>query len=332
MSSLGDVLHLLPALTDAHQHDPKVEFDWVVEQAFAEIPPWHPAVREVFPIQMRHWRRAPFQTLQKGDLFRFKSLLQKKAYDLVVDAQGLLKSALIASLARGTKAGFHRNSAREPLASFFYQRSFKIPKNQHAIWRLRQLMAAALNYPLTSSPPDYGLQVFKAVPVARPSVIFLHGTTWASKHYPEKLWLQLVTLAGAAGFEVKLPWGTPQEHARAQRLAAAHPLATVMPAMNLQSLADALAHAHGVIGVDSGLSHLAAALKVPSVTLYGATDPTLTGTYGQNQLHLQSDYHCSPCLKRECSFSQKLACYDSLSPQYIWQTLLNLLSVPLQND
>lgn len=326
MSSLGDVIHLFPALTDARQYHPKLVCDWVVESAFAEIPPLHPAVRDVFPINLRQWKKKPFQTLKNGEFLQFKSLIQKKYYDLVIDAQGLLKSALVARLARGTKVGFHRKSAREPLASLFYQQPIEISKDQHAIWRLRQLMAVALNYPLNSTHPNYGIQHFTSTMLisARPSIIFFHGTTWASKHYPENLWIQLVKIACEAGFQVKLPWGNSQEKARAQRLADAHKLAKVMPAMNLQSLAAEISTAKAVIGVDTGLAHLAAAFNIPSVTIYGSTNPVLTGTCGENQIHLQPDFKCSPCLKRECTFSKQLACYETLSPQHIWQTLLNL--------
>jgi len=324
MSSLGDIIHLFPALTDAQQLYPKLACDWVVEAAFADIPSLHPLVREVFPINLRQWRKYPFQAWKNGDFKRFKQLIQHKYYDVVIDAQGLLKSALVARLAHGTKVGFDRKSAREPLASLFYQQPIEISKDQHAIWRLRQLMAAALNYPLNSTSFDYGIRRFETIS-NYPTLIFFHSTTWTSKHYPEPYWFQLVTTACEAGFQVKLPWGNPQEKARAQRLADAHPLATVMPAMNLQTLAAEISTARGVIGVDTGLAHLAAALNVPSVTIYGSTNPTLTGTCGENQIHLQTDFKCSPCLKRDCTFSKKLACYETISPKQVWQTLLNIL-------
>jgi heptosyltransferase I len=327
MSSLGDVIHLFPALTDAQRAYPNLACDWVVEGAFVDIPLLHPAVREVFPINLRQWRKHPYQAWKNGDFKRFKQLIQHKYYDLVIDAQGLLKSALIARLAHGTKAGFDKQSAREPLASLFYQQPIEISKDQHAIWRLRQLMAAALNYPLLLNLPDYGIRRFTSTTLmsSRPSLIFLHSTTWASKHYPENLWLQLVKIACDVGFQVKLPWGNPQEKARAQRLAASHKFATVMPAMNLQTLAADISTARGVIGVDTGLAHLAAALSVPSVTIYGSTNPALTGTCGTQQIHLQTNFKCSPCLKRECLFSKKLACYETISPKQVWQALLNVL-------
>jgi heptosyltransferase-1 len=326
MSSLGDVIHLFPALTDARRAYPALACDWVVETAFADIPAMHPAVRDVFPINLRHWRKLPYQAWKNGDLKRFKQLIQQKYYDVVVDAQGLLKSALVARFARGTKVGFDRKSAREPLASLFYQQPIEISKDQHAIWRLRQLMAAALNYPLSFNLPDYGIRSFTSTTLisSRPSLIFLHGTTWVSKHYPESYWFQLVKIACNAGFQVKLPWGNSQEKERAQRLADAHKLATVMPAMNLQTLAAEISTARGVIGVDTGLAHLAAALNVPSVTIYGATNPVLTGTCGEHQIRLQTEFKCSPCLKRDCRYL-KMPCYNNLPPKEVWQALLNIL-------
>ena len=326
MSSLGDVIHLFPALTDAQLAYPNLTCDWVVEGAFADIPSLHPTVREVFPINLRQWRKSPYQAFQKGDFARFNQLIQHKYYDVVIDAQGLIKSALVARLARGKKVGFDRKSAREPLASLFYQQPIEISKDQHAIWRLRQLMAAALNYPLSLNLPDYGIRSFTSTTSRsnRPSLIFLHGTTWVSKHYPEPYWFQLVKIAGDAGFQVKLPWGNPQENERAQRLADAHKLATVMPAMNLQTLAAEMSTARGVIGVDTGLAHLAAALGVPSVTIYGATNPVLTGTCGEHQIRLQTDFKCSPCLKRDCRYL-KMPCYNTLPPKEVWLALLNML-------
>ncbi|MEY3220316.1 MAG: hypothetical protein RIT27_1673 [Pseudomonadota bacterium] len=328
MSSLGDIIHLLPALTDAQRFYPHITFDWVVEAAFAEIPMLHSAVAEVFSIHLRQWRKHPYQVWKSGDWQQFKQQLQQRYYDRVIDAQGLLKSAWIGRLAHGVKAGFDWKSAREPLASWFYQQRIDVPRNQHAIERLRQLMAAAINYPLPTTLPDYGVRRFMATTLFpnRPTLIFLHGTTWATKHWWENHWFRLIQMACAAGFEVRLPWGNAVEKARAQRLSQAHRFASVMPALNLQSLATEISTAQAVIGVDTGLAHLAAALNVPSITLYGATNPALTGTCGNKQIHLQANFKCAPCLKRECTFqgfSQAVpACYETLSPEKVWQVLL----------
>lgn len=329
MSSLGDVIHLLPALTDAQRAYPNITFDWVVESAFAEIPVLHSAVREVLSIQLRRWRQHPYQTWKSGNWRQFKQQIQSKYYDRVIDAQGLLKSAWIARWAHGVKIGFDWKSAREPLASLFYAQRIEVSRDLHAIERLRHLMSAAINYPLPTTSPDYGARHFMATTLmpTRPTLIFLHSTTWASKHWWESYWFKLIQLAGAAGFEVKLPWGNAAEQARAQRLSQAHRFARVMPASNLQSLAADISTARAVVGVDTGLAHLAAALNIPSITLYGATNPALTGTCGNKQCHLQADFNCSPCLKRECQyrgFSREIpACYETLTPDKVWQLLID---------
>ena len=156
-SSLGDILHLLPALSDAQQHFPDLVFHWVVEESFAEVASWHPSVEKVIPIALRRWRRKPWHTLWSGELPRFVRTLRAQPYAQIIDAQGLIKSALIAKLARGWCIGFDRDSARESLAAQCYQRSIRIDRNNHALNRLRQLFASALHYPQPQSPPDYGL-------------------------------------------------------------------------------------------------------------------------------------------------------------------------------
>ena len=143
-SSLGDVVHTLPALTDAQRAIPGIRFDWVVEEGFAEIPTWHPAVDQVIPVAIRRWRKSPWQTLRSGEWRRFKARLRETRYDLVIDAQGLLKSAWLTRYVKAPVAGLDRDSAREPLAARFYDRCYAVPREQHALERVRQLFAQAL--------------------------------------------------------------------------------------------------------------------------------------------------------------------------------------------
>jgi len=143
-SSLGDVLHTLPALTDAVQRRPGIRFDWVVEEAFAEVPAWHTAVDDVIPVALRRWKHRPLQVLRAGEPQAAVRQLRRHKYDLVIDAQGLLKSAVIARFARGPRAGLDRSSAREPVAAHAYHRKYAVPREQHAVQRVRQLFAAAL--------------------------------------------------------------------------------------------------------------------------------------------------------------------------------------------
>jgi heptosyltransferase-1 len=326
-SSLGDVLHTLPALSDARDAIPDARFDWVVEESFAEIPAWHPALDTVIPVAFRRWRNAPVKALHTGEWSRFRRQLRAEKYDKIVDAQGLLKSALFTRLARGERHGLDFSSARESWAAVAYQQRHPIPKGQHAIVRVRQLFAAALNYSIPDSAPKYGInrEQFSQCSADRDYLVFLHGSTWASKQWPLEYWIELADLAGRAGLAVYLPWGNAGEKNNAQAICAASPNAKLLPKAGLQEMAALLASARAVVGVDSGLAHLAAALGVPSVTVYGATNPDLTGTRGARQMQLRAEFLCAPCLSRRCTYREtsivRPACYASIRPQQVWQAV-----------
>ena len=218
-SSLGDVVHTLPALTDAQRALPGIQFDWVVEEGFAEIPAWHPAVAQVIPVAIRRWRKHPINTLRSGEWRRFKARLRESRYDLVIDAQGLLKSAWLTRYVKAPVAGLDHDSAREPLATRFYDRCYAVPREQHALERVRQLFAQALGYPLPQDVADYGLNREQmAAPSDQPYLLFLHGTTWPSKHWPETYWRELAERMSAFGWAIRLPWGNAEEKARAERI------------------------------------------------------------------------------------------------------------------
>jgi len=343
MSSLGDVVHALPGVTDAARAlGAGVTFDWVVEEAFAAIPERHPAVDRVIPIAWRRWRRDLGR--HRGDLGGFVRRLRERRYDVVVDAQGLLKSAAVTALARGgSKAGPSRRSARESAAALFYGRPVVVPKGDHAVDRQRRLFAGALEYPLPQDEPDYGLDPTAASALAAstpaasagapPRCVLLHGTTWDSKHWPERFWVELANRAAAAGYQVVLPWGDATERDRAGRIAAAAP-ARVLERRPLGELMDELTGAALVIGVDSGLAHLCAALAVPTVVVYGPTSSVLTGCRGTRVRNLQADFVCSPCLSRVCGYRGPVqtvagaavepACFATLPPQTVWQAAREL--------
>jgi heptosyltransferase-1 len=331
-SSLGDVIHTLPAVTDAVQKYPDLQCDWVVEEAFAEIPAWHPAIKRVIPVALRRWRKQPWQTWKSGEWHQFEQRLRQQYYDKIIDAQGLLKSAFLTAKAQGLRCGLDRHSAREPLATFAYQQRYAIPPNQHAVTRVRQLFAKVLDYALPNTSPDYGIshyfQVSTSLHSKQPTLIFLHGTTWVTKHWPDSYWLALAQKASDAGFRIRLPWGNVKEYERAQRIAAIdNPNISLIPKTNLHGIAKELAQARAIIGVDTGLAHLAAALAVPSVTLYGATQPSRTGTYGQQQKHLQSHFACAPCFKKKCTYKGTSTiypeCYQELSVARVWNAIVS---------
>ncbi|ORU91208.1 MAG: lipopolysaccharide heptosyltransferase 1 [Cycloclasticus sp. symbiont of Poecilosclerida sp. N] len=329
-SSLGDVIHTLPALTDAAKAIPDTSFDWVVEESFQDIPLLHPNVNRIIPVSIRRWRKNLWK--HKTDIKASIKDIQQESYDAVIDAQGLIKSAFFTRYAKGEKYGLSKTSCREPLAAMAYQHKIDVPKGQHAITRVRQLFAQSLDYDFSADTLSYGLRKTDFLPqesLQKPYLIFLHGTTWASKHWPNEYWKSLVSLATKAGFNVYLPWGNEQEKTRADNLADVSAKARVLPRLGIKELSAILMHASGVIGVDSGLAHLTAACGTPAVTLYGSTNAVLTGTLGENTESLQTKFDCSPCLKKECGYRQpssvQPACYQSLPPQLVLNKLQALM-------
>lgn len=290
-SSMGDVIHTLPALTDAADAFPGLRFDWVVEEGFAEIPRWHAAVEQVVPIAIRRWRKNPWQTLKTRPWRDIRRQLAGRGYVAAIDAQGLLKSAWIGLLTDAPRSGYNWRSAREPFSALFYNHRIDVPRDQHAVERIRQLMARSLSYDRPQGAPAYGIAPSRLdLSAARPdSLVFLHATTRADKHWPEPEWIQLAQLAAAGGYRICLPWADDEARARAERIAAHCPSAEVLPRLSLAAVAGLLHGASGAVAVDTGLGHLAAALDVPSVSLYGPTDPGLIGAYGLNQIHLRAD-------------------------------------------
>ncbi len=344
VSSLGDIIHTLPAVTDAANARKDVVFDWVVEENFVDVPGWHPAVDKVIPVSLRRWRRNPLKTWLQREVRAFRQRLRAEHYDLVIDAQGLIKSGIISRMSKGLTIGLSNQTAREPLSSLFYNQSYSVPWDTHAVDRLRQLFSRALNYRYSKSSVDYGIELGRISQEA-PSgssgiVLFLHGTTWATKHWPDAYWRQLGENAAAAGYRIELPWGDPEEKRRAELIAGGNPNATVLEKQSLTGLARHMLQADGVIAVDTGLGHLAAALGKPALTLYGPTNPDLSGTYGRRQLHLAADIDCAPCMKKTCAyqgepvfdreqgetFPVRPPCFASHRPDAVWRRFEKLLA------
>ena len=277
-SSLGDVIHHCPAVSDAARRLPAAEIDWVVEEPFAEVAALHRSVRRVIPVALRRWRQAPWSPAVWAEIAAFKRSVSLERYDAVIDSQALLKSALISIFAAGTRHGMDRASAREPLAARFYNVTHPVPKGLHAVERNRRLTASALGYALDSSI-DYGLHMGNSSlkSDAAPYTVFLTMTSRDDKLWPEGRWIEL---GRALGSRVILPWGSETEKARAEAIASKIGDATVPSRMSFGELGKLFQKAKTVIGLDTGLTHLAAASGARTIGIYCGSDPALTGLYG----------------------------------------------------
>ena len=279
-SSLGDVVHNLPVVSDIRARFPRARIDWVVEDAYRDIVGMHPGVRRAIPVALRRWLGNVLKPAHWREFGQFRRALSGMRYDCVIDTQGLIKSALLAQAASGTRHGYAGSSAREPLAAKFYDVTHVVSRDLHAVVRNRRLAAMALGYELPAAL-DYGITLPSgAGPIElRPYCVLLHATSRADKLWPEPAWERLGGELARQGYTLMLPWGDAAERARSERIAHALPQAVVPPALSILGVAGLLAKAHAVIGVDTGLTHLAAALGRPVVALYCGTHPGLTGVY-----------------------------------------------------
>jgi heptosyltransferase-1 len=280
-SSLGDVVSNLPVIADIRRWRPDAAIDWVVEEAYVELVRLHPGVRDVIVVAQRRWRRDLLSPQCRTERRAFAERLRECIYDAVIDTQGLLKSAVIAWRACGEVVGYDWASAREPLATLAYDRRIAVPWHLHAIERNRRLAAFALGYTLDTRA-EFGLRPGPSRPpfVRGAFWVALHGSSRDEKLWPEERWIALGRALVAKRLTVVLPWGDEQERMRSERLRRALPRAVVAPRRGLKAMAALLEAASFVVGVDTGLTHLAAALGVPVVALFSQSDPTSTGARG----------------------------------------------------
>ncbi len=280
LSSMGDLIHTLPAVEDLSCMRPEVELHWLCEAGFADIARLHPFVKQVHVMKWRQWRKQLTQAATWREIGSLRQSLLRSRFDNVLDSQGLLKSALFAKAANAPIHGLDFYSARERWAALLYNKTYPVAKGKNAVWRNRALFAQAFGYRIPSEQ-HFGLVVPEAGrlnDLPEKYYVALHATSRDSKLWPQQHWLDLLCRLNAhSGATVYLPWGSEAEKKRADSMAAELPFARVCEKMNLLQAAYLLKHAEGVAGVDTGLLHLANALDTPVVGIYTDTDPAKTG-------------------------------------------------------
>ncbi len=350
LSSLGDVVHAMPAVQDMLHAMPDAQIDWVVERGFAPLAQRCLGVRRVIASDLRRWRKAPFSADTRRAWRAFKAELQQEAYDAVIDLQGLTKSALVAWLARLSPGGQRYGLANQTEGSSFEaparwvaHQAITLPAHSHAVTRSRELCALALHYHLPDAlvfglvpqPTQTAFSVPPLAPGLRGVVALVHGTSRADKQWPLAHWRALAQRLNEAGLGVVLPQGSLAEQHAAHDIAQGLAHAQVWPMLSLDALTDALAVCSGVIGVDSGLSHIAVALNLPHVQIYNFDTAWRTGPLGDSDhkdvvtasAARQTRVHGSPrfarddgAAPRQCSvFAQPTPSVDA-----VWQAWLGV--------
>lgn len=306
-SSMGDILHTFPGLTDLQAQRPDIELDWVVETGFADMANWHPGVSKVLPIAQRRWLKQRNYSAWKA-WRQWRKTLRTTEYDAVIDSQGLMKSALLARQARSAQVhGYHPDSARERLSGRLYSKAHRIDPNQHAVTRARQLFAQVFNYDATGDP-EFGIrQTFVTAARENPDgakpVLLIPGTTWHTKHWHPAHWEALAKMLVEKATNVEIIWGSEKEKALADSIIAACPAVTTSKdRLSIKTVTQKLAHAKAVVGPDTGFSHIAGALGTPTLALYGPTSSTKVGLIGTHTRNESVNLNCSPCHKRTCKW------------------------------
>lgn len=272
-SSLGDIVYALAVASDIRRALPDAAIDWVSEPGFAPLIELCPDVRTVIPLALRRWRRAPLSSATWREVGAFRRALQRTRYTAILDLQEQVKGAIVARLARGVSHGFDRASIREPLATLGDDVHHRVSRDLHFLARCRQLAGEALGYDVDVAPrwnlrPDVHAT---SIP-GRPYVVVLHATSRDDKLWPESQWRAVIDASEHAGFYTVLPWGSAAEETRSRRLSNGFAGAIVPRWLSLPDAAGLLAGASLAIGVDTGFTHLAAALGTPTVAIFSVTD------------------------------------------------------------
>lgn len=345
LSSIGDIIHTFPAIIEAKNNIKDLCIDWLIDESLVEVACLlnknNTFINQFISIPLRFLKK--YKNFKCIEIF-FNSLLQlrTKKYDLIIDAQGLLKSALLAKFINSKhKIGLDWSSAREPAASFFYDHRCKIEKNLHAIDRIRKLFSLALKYSIDCTNKNISIyrsldknNFHKLPDLANLNdyIVFLHGTTWETKQWNKSYWDKLTKLIRNYNMQIVVTFANNnlKEHQLVQYLS--HNVnITVLESLNIDKITQLIANSRAVIAVDTGFAHLSAALNVPIIGIYGATCSDKSGIFGTNSINLQSKYHCSPCFAKQCleykyhRSTIKQPCLQEITPELVFEQLKQII-------
>ena len=340
MSSMGDIIHTFPAVMDLKKNIPEMQIDWLVDANFVDVLKLHKysksnVIDKIIAIPLRKIKKNILLNILDFKFLYFLKQLRNQKYDLVIDAQGLIKSAIIAKFVDTKKIfGFDFNSCRESLASIFYQHKIAIGRNLHAIFRARQLFAKSLNYDILEMQDiDFGIDRHDFPKLHELSsknvnnyIVFLHGTTWETKRWNLEYWQKLANLIAKKNIPIVVMTSNPEEYQFASQLINKSNI-TILNNLTIEQVASVLSNAIVTIAVDTGLAHLAGAINVPVIGIYGSTSVIRAGVVGVSCYNIQSKYHCSPCFSRTClEYNNKRAnskqpCLQEITPEMVFDQL-----------
>jgi len=334
LSSLGDVLHNLPIVWDLRKRLPEAQIDWIVEEGYVHLleplktTETFKGIDHIIPVAFRRWRKNLFSLRTWCEFFAMRKSLQSTTYDVVLETQGLLKSALVCALAKKSDnsivAGLGNateHSGYEPMARLFYTQSLHVPAKCHAIDRSRWVMCSALDWPLfdrRSEPPlFYPEQFIRQLPqllfeglkktelgAPAPYVVCFHSTARGAKRWPNENWIGLGKALALQGYQVILPWGSESEMKISALIASQIPGAMVPRAFSIEEAYSLVAHAELTIGVDTGLTHLAAVLGKPTVEIYCDSPRWKTEGYWSSNIANVGDWRQAPSVDTALLASQ----------------------------
>lgn len=316
LSSLGDVLHNLPLVWDLRARLPDAQIDWVVEEAYVHLlepllsQNGFKGIDRIIPFGLRRWKKNLFKASSWKEFFAFRRNLREVQYDFLIETQGLLKSALVCSLANKSSnavvaglANATQYSGYEPVARSFYNQRVQVPTQCHAVDRSRWVMCSAFNWPLLERakvPQFYPASFTQALAeksvgnLQKPYVLCFHSTAREAKRWANSHWIALGKELSSKGYQVVFPWGNAAEKAISVELANKIPGAVVPPAFSIEEAFSVIAGAALTVGVDTGLTHLAAVLGKPTVEIYCDSPLWKTDGYWSSQIRNLGDMQSPP--------------------------------------